>query len=123
MCFHLGMTAAFVWDYDASSKDNVDNAVNSNAARQTDASETEALLNEIEAVFHSEVAARLIYSHKWQHGDFIISDNAALGHEASVETQTPPSVVGLRVMHRTTVQGQHPPVKEYRLDEHGYRIP
>lgn len=118
MCFHLGMTAAFIWDYDSSCNEEG----RKNAVRQTDPSETEALLSEIEAVFNSEAFKKLVYSHNWEQGDFIISDNAALGHEASPETQTPPSMVGLRVMHRTTVQGQHTPTKEYRLDEHGYRI-
>ena len=31
---------------------------------------------------------------QWREGDFIMSDNAALGHEASPETQLPPSQVG-----------------------------
>ena len=39
------------------------------------------------------------------------ADNLALGHEASPETQLPPSRVGLRVMHRVTVAGKTPPKK------------
>ena len=60
---------------------------------------------------------------QWLPGDFIITDNAALGHEASPETQAPPSRVGLRVMHRTTVKGGPPPAKAYRIDEQGRRLP
>ena len=51
------------------------------------------------------------YSHKWEPGDFIISDNLAVGHEASPETQYPRSKVGLRVMHRVTIAGKVKPKK------------
>ena len=44
-------------------------------------------------------------------GDFIITDNLAVGHEATPETQLPQEEVGLRIMHRTTVKGQHEPKK------------
>ncbi|XP_046658779.1 alpha-ketoglutarate-dependent sulfate ester dioxygenase-like isoform X3 [Homalodisca vitripennis] len=58
----------------------------------------------------------LIYTHprskkKWEEGDFIISDNCAVAHEASPETQTSRSQVGLRVLHRTTVHNPIPPAK------------
>lgn len=97
MCFHLGMTAAFVWDYGTRDE------------RVTGTKETASILQEIEDAIseHSD----LIYAHKWRQGDFIISDNAALAHEASSETQLPPSVVGLRIMHRTTIGGTIPPRK------------
>ena len=36
-----------------------------------------------------------IYHHKYMDGDFIISDNLAVGHEASPETQLPVSQVNL----------------------------
>lgn len=48
---------------------------------------------------------------QWQPGDFIISDNLAVGHLASPETQLPPDQVGLRVMHRTIVRGTYRPAK------------
>ena len=54
---------------------------------------------------------------QWRPGDFIISDNLALAHEASPETQLPSEVVGLRVMHRTTVQGQHVPRKRQQQQQ------
>ena len=44
---------------------------------------------------------------QWQPGDFIISDNLAVAHEASPQTQLTTMDVGLRVMHRTTIAGQH----------------
>ena len=50
---------------------------------------------------------------QWVAGDFIISDNLALGHEASTQTQLPRSQVGLRIMHRTTIGGRIPPAKSY----------
>ena len=55
---------------------------------------------------------KLTHTHtQWRAGDFIISDNLAIGHEASPDTQLPPEEVGLRVMHRTTVRGTHKPTK------------
>jgi alpha-ketoglutarate-dependent taurine dioxygenase len=48
---------------------------------------------------------------QWEDGDFIISDNLAVGHEATPETQLPRDVVGLRVLHRTTIKGTVPPAK------------
>lgn len=50
---------------------------------------------------------------QWQEGEFIISDNLAVGHEAAPETQWPVSQVGLRVLHRVTTKGHYPPKKEY----------
>ena len=44
---------------------------------------------------------------QWQPGDFLISDNLAVAHEASPQTQMSVLDVGLRVMHRTTVAGRH----------------
>jgi alpha-ketoglutarate-dependent taurine dioxygenase len=110
LCFHLGMTAAFVVD------------AGTPAARATAPHKTAALLREIEEAI-TQRCAHLIYSHRWQPGDFIISDNAALGHEAAEETQLGRAAVGLRIMHRTTVQGTTPPRKEYRLDDQGRRVP
>ncbi len=52
------------------------------------------------------------YSHKWEAGDFIISDNLALGHMASPETQYSRDKVGLRVMHRVTIAGKQKPKKD-----------
>ena len=52
---------------------------------------------------------------QWEEGDFIISDNLAVGHEASPDTQLPVSEVGLRVMHRTTVRGKFEPRKTKTL--------
>lgn len=91
LCFHLGMTDAFLYDYDTPQE------------RVTERGETAALLEEMERKFTKE-CAHLIYSHHWEQGDFIMSDNAALGHEASPATQD--LRYGLRVMHRTTVRGE-----------------
>lgn len=111
MCFHLGMISGFMWDKGTDKE------------RITDAEETTALLEELEDIFHVTAPRMgLLYSHRWRPGDFIISDNAALGHEASIQTQLPPDEVGLRVMHRTTVGGTVPPKKDYQLDENGCRI-
>jgi taurine dioxygenase len=98
MCFHLGMISNFILDY------------KSHGQRVTDSQETNHLLQEI----HSEIVKdneRLVYKHHWEEGDFIISDNLAVAHEATPETQYPVCKVGLRVLHRTTVAGNANPIK------------
>lgn len=112
MCFHTGMTGALVWD------------LGTPAEREAAPAEAAALLEEIEGVFGGGGApAALRYAHAWREGDLLMSDNAALGHEASPETQLPTEQVGLRVMHRTTVAGGPPPAKGYRIDAAGRRLP
>ncbi|WAR24240.1 RDPA-like protein [Mya arenaria] len=93
LCFHLGMTERFVWDYGTPQQ------------RVTDRSETAEIIQEI----HNEIVKddRKL----WEEGDFIISDNLAVGHEASPETQLPREKVGLRVLHRTTIKGTNVPSK------------
>ena len=59
----------------------------------------------------------VFFNFQWQVGDFIISDNLAVGHEAAPETQLPRSQVGLRVLHRVTTKGVHPPKKEYDFEK------
>ncbi|XP_078481351.1 alpha-ketoglutarate-dependent sulfate ester dioxygenase-like [Ciona intestinalis] len=97
MCFHQGMTSGFVRDYDPTSG-KLD------------------LLNEEEnksviSAIQSAIESVTVYSHKWlETGDFILSDNLAVGHRAgsipsSVET------AGLRILHRVTVAGKTSPCK------------
>ncbi|XP_059151579.1 alkylsulfatase-like [Physella acuta] len=98
LCFHLGMIGAFIWDYKTSQQ------------RMTNQAETRQILGEI----HEEIVkkdGKLIYEHEWREGDFIISDNRAVAHEATPETQYPVSKVGLRILHRTTVAGSSIPTK------------
>uniref|UniRef100_UPI00358F0BE8 3-((Z)-2-isocyanoethenyl)-1H-indole synthase-like n=1 Tax=Myxine glutinosa TaxID=7769 RepID=UPI00358F0BE8 len=98
MCFHIGMTECFVWDYEESN------------ARVTSAEETAEILAEIHEEFVKDNCA-IQYVHNWETGDFIISDNLAVAHEAHPTTQQPASEVGLRVMHRTTIRGSVPPIE------------
>lgn len=63
-------------------------------------------------LYTTDCVCTCIYSIlQWREGDFIITDNLAVGHEASPDTQLPRSEVGLRVMHRTTIKGTHRPCK------------
>lgn len=78
MCFHLGMIRAFV----------------TSDGRIMGREETAQELDELEKAI---VQSGLIYTHNWQVGDFIISDNCAVAHEATPETQWPVEEVGLRV--------------------------
>jgi alpha-ketoglutarate-dependent taurine dioxygenase len=96
ICFHLGMTDGFVVK-----KGSSDERVMSSAEAIT-------LLKDI----HSKIVANneeLVYAHKWQEGDFIISDNLAVGHEAAPTSQDDPEKSGLRILHRVTVAGIYKP--------------
>ncbi|XP_063872724.1 alpha-ketoglutarate-dependent sulfate ester dioxygenase-like isoform X2 [Scylla paramamosain] len=100
LCFHLGMTESFIWDY------------NTPQQRLTKDEETYAILQEI----HKEIVKNkdtLQYRHEWSVGDFIISDNLSVAHEAAPETQLSRKEVGLRVLHRVTTKGHSPPAKLY----------
>ena len=46
-----------------------------------------------------------------EEGDFIISDNLAVGHEAAPEAQLPRDVFGSHVSHCTAIKGTVPPAK------------
>ena len=46
-----------------------------------------------------------------EEGDFIISDNLAIGHEATPETHLPRDVFVWHVWHRTAIKGTVPPAK------------
>ncbi|XP_077981083.1 alpha-ketoglutarate-dependent taurine dioxygenase-like [Glandiceps talaboti] len=102
LCVHMGMTDAFIWDKGTPKE------------RMTDWKETAELLNEINHEFIKDDKA-IQYPHKWEVGDFIISDNLAVGHEAAVESQTSHKEVGLRVLHRITVAGKEVPTKKYEI--------
>ena len=86
MCFHLGMIEGF----------------QTSEGVTTGRDETRNILLELEREI---LSSGLIYYHEWRPGDFIITDNVAVAHEATPETQLPAKVVGLRIMHRTTTVG------------------
>ncbi|XP_002736249.1 alpha-ketoglutarate-dependent taurine dioxygenase-like [Saccoglossus kowalevskii] len=94
-------TVAFEWDRG-----------NSKTRRLTEPEETSQIRNEIHDVF-TEHLKDLQYIHKWEVGDFIISDNQAVAHCASPSSQKPRTEVGLRVLHRVTVAGKEAPEKKY----------
>jgi len=98
LCFHLGMTQGFILDY-KSSKEKV-----------LSHEETGMIIEDIHHEFVKD-DGKIQYKHKYEDGDFIISDNLAVGHEASPDTQLPPEEIGLRVMHRVTIAGKYPPKK------------
>jgi len=98
LCLHLGMTDHYVID------------AGSPEERRLSYEETEEVKRSIYDEFVKDNAS-IQYVHKWSPGDFIISDNLALGHEASPQTQLGRELVGLRVMHRVTIDGKHKPAK------------
>ena len=78
--------------------------------RVLDAHETNDIIDGIHYEFVKN-NGDIQYRHKYESGDFIISDNLAVGHEASPDTQKPPEIIGLRVMHRVTIAGKYKPKK------------
>ena len=99
MCVHLGMTSGFIWDY------------GSERERIATSEETREILAELGEMFDAALRDSQCYSHHWS-DDFIISDNLSVAHIAAPESQAPRSVVGLRVLHRTTIEGRFQPHKE-----------
>lgn len=92
LCFHLGMTEDFIYDYGSPNE------------RLATRDEYKRILEDINYEFVKN-SKSIQYKHNWEVGDFIISDNLAVGHEATEETQYPRTEVGLRVLHRTTIAG------------------
>lgn len=81
-------------------------------AAELDAEATEAVRKALEEEIEKD-NRRLVYSHKWEEGDLLITDNLALVHRAAPETLQPPSEIGLRILHRTTVEGKWVPEKDF----------
>jgi len=96
LCFHLGMTEGFLLDRGTKQQ------------RSLSPVEVQQVLDSIKEEICVEGR---VYSHVYKPGDFIISDNLAVGHEADPATQLPREEVGLRVMHRVTIAGSQPPRK------------
>nr|CAD7598147.1 unnamed protein product [Timema genevievae] len=96
MCFHTGMVSGYIWDKGTERE------------RYATDDEFNRINQDIEDEFKKD-GGKIQYVHQWSEGEFIISDNLAVGHEATPETQLPRSKVGLRVLHRTTIKGTHPP--------------
>jgi len=94
VCLHTGKVRCFVWHK------------GTNRERATETEETFRLMERIQ----EEVVAlppESLYSHNWQSGDLIISDNLAVAHLASAESQLAASENGLRVLHRVVTEGEH----------------
>lgn len=94
LCFHLGMTEGFKLDDE----------------KDLSSEECQKVLNDIYGQIEKN-NRELVYTHKWEPGDFIISDNLSVGHQAAPSTQMSVDQVGLRVMHRVTVAGKTKPQK------------
>ncbi|XP_014669205.1 PREDICTED: alpha-ketoglutarate-dependent sulfate ester dioxygenase-like [Priapulus caudatus] len=104
---HLNMVKHFIWD------------MNTPQERHTEPNETQQIINDMSAVLYDEISA-LQYTHKWEKGDFIVFDNNAILHKASPGTQVMPHKDGIRIMHRTTVEGHCPLEKEYEHYRNSY---
>ncbi|KAK3092843.1 hypothetical protein FSP39_007816 [Pinctada imbricata] len=62
------------------------------------------------------LSANLIFALNYKPGDFLIMNNQAVAHIAGPGTQLPPEVVGVRLIHRSTVQGESKPSKEVKVN-------
>merc|ERR1712004_69142 len=74
LCFHLGMTEGFLLDRGSKNQ------------RALSPPEVQEVLDSIKEEISKEGR---VYSHVYKPGDFIISDNLAVGHEADPATQLP----------------------------------
>jgi alpha-ketoglutarate-dependent taurine dioxygenase len=99
MCFHCGepFVNAFAVDYDSAA---------GTASRLYDWPQTQQQLRDITAQLEANA-----FRCEWELGDFALIDNLACGHYAHPDTQLDPAVDGLRILHRTTVQGDSRPQK------------
>jgi len=91
------MTEGFLLDYGSSEQKLCDPQTSNNILKQI----KEEVLKNVD----------LIYQHVYKEGDLVISDNLAVGHEASPDTQLSRDKIGLRVMHRVTIKGKSCPSK------------
>jgi len=98
LCFHLGMTEGFIQDLGLKTEKYLSHE------------QTEDVLKSIHHEFVKN-GGEIQYKHEYEAGDLIISDNLAVGHEASPDTQLPREKIGLRVMHRVTIAGKVAPKK------------
>jgi len=99
MCFHCGepFVESFVLNYNLETR---------SAEKIFNWEETLDILNNITEKLE---ASPHKYSHLWELGDFAIMDNLAISHYADPGTQKSSSKDGLRILHRTTVAGDHGP--------------
>ncbi|KAL5017589.1 hypothetical protein ScPMuIL_007178 [Solemya velum] len=97
LCIHFDQQPETIYDYGTENE-------------QTNLMGSAQLKKEIASEIEKD-DRRLIYSHKWETGDFIITDNLALAHHPSKESQLEPAQIGLRVLHRVTVEGTSVPSK------------
>ncbi|KAF4673136.1 hypothetical protein FOL47_010982 [Perkinsus chesapeaki] len=102
MIFHCGrpFCACWVMDYSPDTRPSEDQIL-----------PPSELQNEITQSIQESRSRNLVYTMKWEEGDFGILDNLALAHYAVPGTQDPASEVGLRILHRTTIEGESIPRK------------
>ena len=100
LCFHCGepFVRTFAVGFDADTH---------TAKRLYDARQTTAMRKEIARQLEAQA-----HTLEWEAGDFALLDNLALAHYAAEGTQQRRDVAGLRVLHRTTVAGEHVPSKQ-----------
>jgi alpha-ketoglutarate-dependent taurine dioxygenase len=68
-------------------------------------------------LLHAKVlGSNLIYSLHYDPGDFLMLHNPSIAHLAGPGTQSPSEVSGLRLIHRSSVQGEIPPNKSTRIE-------
>ncbi|XP_033727523.1 uncharacterized protein LOC117316851 [Pecten maximus] len=58
------------------------------------------------------LGSNLIYSHQYKSKDLLLLNNPSVAHIAGPGSQSAMELSGLRLMHRSTVRGEHPPSKQ-----------
>ena len=93
---HLGMTGAVI-----------ERKKDEDGFRLLDYDEMKTLFNEYNDLLNAGMKKSqdggYTVAYEYKKGDFLFIDNLAVAHRASPEAHMPPSKVGLRIMHRTTI--------------------
>ena len=101
MVFHLGphFVKGFHIDYDYETD---------SSAKDYTIEESIEMLKTITSMMEDKA---LMLKMEWKEGDFAILDNLAVAHYAHPDTQNTVEKAGLRILHRTTVEGTNLPRK------------
>lgn len=103
MLFHCGKPFVQGW-YQDQTDNNIDNPHTVNGVDTSKLIPAGSVQKKLTKAIESnldEIGLKM----KWEQGDFMISDNLGLAHYASNGTQESSHIVGLRLLHRTTIVG------------------
>mmetsp|Transcript_7460 Transcript_7460/g.4419 ORF Transcript_7460/g.4419 Transcript_7460/m.4419 type:complete len:153 (+) Transcript_7460:1-459(+) len=106
MIFHCGAPFVQGWYQDEENLNvkGYHNGANTNRVDVSTLIPARIIQNQLTEAIESKLD-EIGFRMKWEKGDFILCDNLGLAHYATEGTQECSRVVGLRVLHRTTIVG------------------